>query len=476
MYQIYCDGYLLHGIDGYLLPSAKLSLEVNKAGSLDFDILPDHPNITTLEKLKPEILVTKNGVKYWKGRIKDDTQNLDTTRSIFCEGKLGCLADSIIRPQTISGTATQVFTALLGIHNTQVSDFQQLKVGNVTVTGSPYRAYEDYGNTYDRLQDLVTSYGGYLFVRYETDGDYLDWLVDFTTISAQSIELGENILDLSQEISAQTTYTACIPLGAKLLDENGSETENRLTVKSLLGTDVVFSQEKVSEYGWIYAPPSETTWDDITTAGGLNSKASDYLANTGIKLALTLNIKALDLAYTDTDIDSFNFCEYIQVTSAVHGISEQYLLSKMEIDIADPTNTNITLGETVLTLTDKNRRQNQNVTFTINDLQNALAGTNQNITADIVEREMYIRYVGGVIELGQTDSDLLVRLSNTELAFYESINGVETKVAYISNPTGNPGDSKLYVENGRILQSMQFGNFSFEPRDNGNMSISYKGV
>jgi len=476
MYQIFCDDYLLHSdIDDYRLLDVKLTMEVNVAGSLGFDILPDHPNITSMAKLKPEIKVTKNGLTYWKGRIVDDTLSIDNTHKVYCEGKLKVLEDTIIRPQIFSGTASAVFTAYLNIHNAQVLDSQKLKVGNVTVTGNPYRDLKNYESTYSRIQDLVTSLGGYLFIRYEADGDYLDWLADFATTSTQQITLGENILDLSQEVSAQKTYTACIPLGAQLTDSNGNTLDQRLTIESWSGIDYMFNQNLVNQYGWRFAPVSETTWDDITTVSALVDRAVSYFTDTLIKLSATLELTALDLAFTDTDINSFNFCEYITVNSTYHGITDNYLLSKIEIDISNPANTKITLGETVLTLTDKTKQDKTNVTLTINDLITALQGTTNGLNQEVTQREAYIRYTGGVIELGETLSDLKMRLSNTELSFWESLGGVETKVAYISNPTGNPGDSKLYIENAEILQAIAFGTYAWEPEDNGSVSLTYKG-
>ena len=77
--------------------------------------------------------------------------------------------------------------------------------------------------------------------------------------------------------------------------------------------------------------------------------------------------------------------------------------------------------------------------------------------------------------MGETGSDLKMKLSNTKLSFVESIGGVETEVAYISNPTGNPGDSKLYIENAEILQAIAFGTYAWEPENNGSVSLTYKG-
>ena len=476
MYQIFCDDYLLHSeIDDYRLLDVKLTMEANTAGNLQFSILQQHPNTISLAKLKPEILVLKNGLKYWKGRIVEDNLDMNNSRQIYCEGKLKVLEDTMIRPNIFNGTAAQVFTTYLNAHNSQVTGSQKLLVGTINVTGDVYRELKNYESTYSRIQDLVSSMGGYLRIRYETDGDYLDWIEDFAETASQQIALGKNLLNLTQEVSAKKTFSACIPLGAKLIDENGQQTEKRLTVESIQGVDYVFDQSKVSEYGLRYAPASEVTWDDVTTASVLLTRAQSYLADKGIKLAMTLQLTALDLSYTDTNIDSFNFCEYITVNSEFHGISTEYLLSKIEIDITNPANTKITLGDSVLTLTDKTKQEKNKVTFTINELTLALDGTAADVGNEIAQRERYIRYADGIIELGETGSDLKMRLSNTELSFWESISGVETKVAYISNPTGNPGDSKLYIENAEIMQAIAFGSYAWERENNGSVSLAYKG-
>jgi hypothetical protein len=475
MYTIFCDDYLLHSeMDDYRLLDVVLSMEVNTPGSLKFTALPDHPNIGTLTKLKPVIKVLKNGVPYWKGRIVDTALDIGNLAEVYCEGKLKVFEDTLIRPAVFDGTAAQVFSAIISSHNAQVTDVQKLMAGTVTVTGDAYLKAQAYESTYSKIQELITSFGGYLRIRYESDGDYIDWLSDFETAASQTITLGKNMLDLSQDVSAQNTYTACIPLGGKLIDSEGNTLEERLDVKSLIGVDYIFDADKVNELGIRFAPINETTWDDISTPSALLAKGQAYLDGK-VKMAGTLQITAVDLALTSPDIDSFGFCEYITVNSPYHAISEDYLLSKMEIDITNPANTKITLGEKVLTMTDKTKKDRKDVTFTINDLIAAITGTENGLNQEVTGRERYIRYENGVIEVGETDSDLKMRLSNTELSFWESLNGMETRVAYISNATGNPGDSKLYIENGEIVQELKFGNFVWAKRDNGNMSLMYRG-
>ena len=65
-----------------------------------------------------------------------------------------------------------------------------------------------------------------------------------------------------------------------------------------------------------------------------------------------------------------------------------------------------------------------------------------------------------IIELGQRTSDLVAKISNSEIGFYEN----DMKVAYISN-------NQLYITNATILTRLHIGNFAFVPRANGNLSF-----
>ena len=72
----------------------------------------------------------------------------------------------------------------------------------------------------------------------------------------------------------------------------------------------------------------------------------------------------------------------------------------------------------------------------------------------------YIRFVDGNIILGMINNSSSLKISNGRISFMEG----ETEVAYISN-------SKLFITDGEFLNSLQLGNFTFEPRSNGNLSF-----
>lgn len=432
--------------------NAQLNLEVNNAGGLNFSIPFVHPNFEDLKKLKMGIAVVKNGKTIFKGRIIKDTQDFNNSKSFECEGKLAAFNDTIYRPYDFSGSPTDYFTSLIENHNSMVEEEKQFIVGEITVADpNDYitRSSIDYNTTWELLKNLVESLGGYLHIRYEDDGDYIDWLADFQYTNTQKIEFAENLLDITQEVTAEETYTACIPLGAVLEITNYGEvaeeepewqeetyytlsgenyvlitsesefnsalsagttiytvtstesTNERLTVASVNdGSDVVYNTEKVEEYGWKFAPAEVVTWEDVKIPENLLKKATAFLNNEGVMLKATLELSAVDLAYTDADIDSFEFCQYVQVESLPHNLEKSYLLSKADIDMLHPENTKITLGDSEFTLYDSLLGQQQQLESAVEKIESKNEAQRDEIYQEISETETQILKTAEEITLG----------------------------------------------------------------------------
>ncbi len=365
MYRINYSDFLLHDLQvpsehGYYLLDPELTEEVNKVAELIFDISSTHPHFDKLEHLVPDIVLKKNNKTIFKGRIIKEQQNMDKSKQVTCESILAFLFDSVVRPYNFQGTPEDLFIYFIDNHNSQVDDDKKFKIGKTTganLDNNEYinRSNENYSNTYDEIQDKLLKIGGYFYVRYEDDGNYLDWVDDFTDdigqiISLQTIEFGENLKDIVVENDASNTYSVIIPLGAEIENEDGTKT--RLTIESVNnGLDYLINEEALNKYGWIVAPVDETTWDDVTVASNLFNKAKEKLDQQGRKLKSTLELNAIDLNVVDGSIVSFNMHEYIKVQSTQHGISAIYLLTKKKTPLVKPDNMVITLGETKDTLT-----------------------------------------------------------------------------------------------------------------------------
>lgn len=366
MYRVTCDGFpLLDWRDNDLiLTAAKLRLEVNTVGDGSFTIYDSHPYFDKLARLRSVIEVSDETGVIFRGRATGDSIDFDNGMDVDMEGALAYFNDSLVRPFSFPGDFLQdadyiaaeesgnVISFFLGWlidnHNEQVEDFQKLKLGNVTVTDpNNYisRSNSEHASTWDTLRGKLfeSSLGGYLCIRYEADGNYIDYLSEFTETNSQEIAFGENLLDLTREAEASGIYTAMLPVGALGLTianlDDGDWSED--IVKS---GDTVYSRKAVAQYGWIYAPVSESTWEDVTQEINLLTKAAERLGGNGALLS-AVEATAVDLHFTDAQIESLRIYKNVKVHSAPHGLSEIFPLSKLEIDLIDPKRTKITVGK-----------------------------------------------------------------------------------------------------------------------------------
>lgn len=322
------------------LVSPTLNLEVNKTGSLSFTIYPDHPYYDRLVKMKTIISVYQENRTLFKGRVFSDNTGFHKVKKVEVEGVLGYFNDSIVRPYSFNGSISEYVTMLIEQHNNQVEPHQRFKLGSITVTDTNdyiTRASSNAPTTWSEITEkLIKLLGGYICIRYEEDGNYIDYLADYTDFSTQDIAFAVNLLDLNLENKADTLSTCIIPYGAK-----DSATGEKIDIKSVNGgVDYIYNAEAVAKYGRIF---EVVTWEDVTLPENLLSKARLYLADK-IKLLSKLTIKAIDLHLTDETIEAFKLGDYVKVYSSPHGIDETVLLTAYSMDLTNPSGSTITLG------------------------------------------------------------------------------------------------------------------------------------
>lgn len=393
MYQIKCDDYILYDPreDSLIVNSPKCKLEVNTVGSASFTIYNTHPYYSFMRKMRSVFEIRQDNDVIFRGRMTDDSKDFNNIKAVTLEGAMAYFNDSVIRPfifpddftsdsgyreAETSGNVIEFFLSwLISQHNSQVQEFQKFKLGKVTVTDENNylsRSSADYAKTWETLKSKLfnSELQGYLCIRYEEDGNYIDYLSDFDLTNIQRINFGENLLDIKSKSSASAVCSAIIPLGAKMKDiDKASDDESRLNISNeddgnvsedivKIG-DTLYSQKAVDEYGWIYAQPKDTTWDDVTKANNLLTKGVEYLSKTATKLTNTIDITAIDLHASDAEVEAFRIYRHVLVNSKPHDHEGQYRLTKLDIDILNPQNTKITLGDTKQSMTDINRGKQQ---------------------------------------------------------------------------------------------------------------------
>lgn len=531
MYRVYCDGLPIYNdkLEGLKIFSPSLDLELNKTGSFSFTLYPDHPYYGSIQKLKSIITVYQEDYLLFRGRVLDDEIGFYNERKVTCEGELAFLLDSIKRPYDFTGSVAEYLALLLDSHNAQVDETKRFTLGNVTVTDpNDYivRSNIDYTDTWKEMNDkLLTLLGGFLSVRHADGVAYLDYLADFALLSPQKIEFGKNLLDQKRIIKGADVATVVIPLGAKLKDAEGKDTDKRLTIESVNGgADFIEDAAAISQYGTIV---KTVIFDDVTIAENLKAKGQAYLSSL-VKLPESIELTAADLATVSTSFSSFHLGTYVDVVSKPHGLNQKFLVRKLSINLLDPAANKLTLGgvfeglaASLKGLTDTQGKIINEISESVRKASEAVYNVEQNLESSIRQSEENIKatvaesyylkdetdaLVSSVsttieqtkesveIQFTQFNADLEAVANGADAEFEEirkyirfvdgsillgqvgnelelkisndriSFLQDDTEVAYFS-------DNKLYVTDGHFINALQIGDFAFIPRANGNLSF-----
>lgn len=531
MYRVYCDGLPIYNdkLEGLKIFSPSLDLELNKTGSFSFTLYPDHPYYGSIQKLKSIITVYQEDYLLFRGRVLDDKIGFYNERKVTCEGELAFLLDSIKRPYDFTGSVAKYLALLLDSHNAQVDETKRFTLGNVTVTDpNDYivRANIDHVDTWKEMNDkLLALLGGFLSIRHADGVAYLDYLADFALLSPQKIEFGKNLLDQKRIIKGADVATVVIPLGAKLKDAEGKDTDKRLTIESLNGgADFIEDASAISQYGTIV---KTVIFDDVTIAENLKAKGQAYLSSL-VKLPESIELTAADLATVSTAFSSFHLGTYVDVVSKPHGLNQKFLVRKLSINLLDPAANKLTLGgvfeglaaslkgltdtqgKIINEISESVRKASEAVYNVEQNLESSIRQSEENIKATVAESyylkdetDALVSSVSTTIEqtkesveirFDQFNADLEAVANGADAEFEEirkyirfvdgsillgqvgnelelkisndriSFLQDDTEVAYFS-------DNKLYVTDGHFINALQIGDFAFIPRANGNLSF-----
>lgn len=316
MYLIKSDELMLYNpLNADLtLTSPTLSLGVNKVGSMTFSILPTHPYYNRINKMESVITVYQDNNIIFKGRVFSDNVNFYKIKKVEVEGVLAYLNDSILRPYNFTGSVREYFDFLISQHNEQVEPQQQFILGDVTVTDpNDYiiRANSNNPNTWSEITDkLIKLLGGYICIRYEDDGNYIDYLTDYSDASTQEISFAVNLLDLENEVRGDRLSTCIIPYGMDLsqvteyqstesiqeaIDKNNDsieEIKNKITeLKIKYNDNQISSEEYKKDYDDLNKERAECEKETVSlrnalyqwdTLGGGNQRVTIKSVNDGI--------------------------------------------------------------------------------------------------------------------------------------------------------------------------------------------------
>ena len=431
-----------------ILVDPRLHLKDNAFGSFECEIYMNHGAYGDLQKRRSIYSIYKDDAPepMWKGIFIEGGDSLSPSMNMYFEDFMSVLRDSMQDAFVFTGQPREFLSQLIDAHNAQVDPWQRVTLGHVTVTDpNDYvrRSSESELTTWDVIKTrLIDTLGGHVRMRYEGGVAYLDYLEGDTAntdphlnTSTQIIEFGENLTDFSRVVSASETYTACIPKGATMdqYDDEGELHSVALTIESVNnGSKYLIDETARALYGFRCAPLDLTTWDDVTIPANLMTKGNEWLHSQGVKLANTIKLSAVDLKRLGVASDSFGFLDYIRVSVYPLNIEALYLLTEITIPLDDPSELAISLGETFMSLADRQQQSASQLQQNIQKVEQSIPGKVQSgILGEIAET---LTTVQTLIE--QTGNSILSQVSEiytSTTSFEEFQSQVSTMLTQTSN-------------------------------------------
>ncbi|SDQ04472.1 phage tail protein [Carnobacterium viridans] len=341
--------------------SGSVQQVVEGIDSMDFTI---NPRNAGWGKIKPlttliKVMNIKTGLNEFEGRILKPKQNMSAgglfTIQYECESFLAYLLDSSQRHDEIHNkTIAQFLQIILDNHNSQVEAHKRFKLGNVTVTNTTDNVYRylGYESTYDTIKDkLIDRLGGYLVVRHEADGLYLDYLAEVGTLSTTTINLKRNLKSMSREIDPTEVITRLVPLGAQIDSEDEGSTDAskaRVDIKTVNGgLDYIDDVKLIAEFGII---EKTITFDDVNQPNIVKNRGQQYLASQKTSKN-AFELTPLDLSLNDLDAESIVRGDWYQVENPIFVINEPLQVVQKNLNIVNPLDIKTTIGDKFKTLT-----------------------------------------------------------------------------------------------------------------------------
>ena len=370
MFYIYANGKsIFQPMDNSLsLFTPKLTLEMGKAGALSFQIPPSNRYYNALPQLTTMITVEMDDVEIFRGRVLTNNRNFNNVRTVYCEGDLAYLVDTVQKAERYNGKTHDLFRNIIEAHNKRAGADKQFLVGDITIenrdvvlsgksdevqdeeTGKfDYKQIainsiaDEWQNSFDFIQNCLIDYtGGYLRTRRQNGKTYIDLLLDYGNTATQDIEFGKNMLDLTEEVSAEDVFTVLIPLG----DEN-------LTIESVNnGSDELVDATAVERYGRIV---KTHVFDSVNTPETLLENGRRFLAS-NVNVPVTLTVKAVDMHLVDPNASPIYVGDKVHLISAAHGMADELVCTKIEYDLENPANNTYTFGTPKQSLTERYRK------------------------------------------------------------------------------------------------------------------------
>ena len=359
---------------------------INVIDEFTFKIKPNNIGFNLIRPFKTliEVLNTKTNKVEFLGRVLMPVPSMGSDgvieSTVVCESELAYLHDTNTRHGEFHDISVEDFLKMLiNNHNANTTQDKHFEVGKVEIIDNLYRFTSYNQTTFEAIKDkLLDRLGGEILIRYENNKRYLDYVLQAGKKSSVDIRLSKNLISFTREVDPTQVATRAIGYGSK--KDNSEERINFKDINN--GKDYVDDEEAIKIYGVI---EKTFIYDDVTLPENLLRKVKEKQKEVNRNL-VKHQISAIDLFSIGLDIESFEVYNIHKFINPMMGIDEELRIVEKSIDINEPQNSKLMIGDKFETL-----RAFQNKTVlnekNINKVQDAVNSTvqvigNVNVTLD----------------------------------------------------------------------------------------------
>ena len=327
--------------------------ETNTIGSLTFSVLYTHPVYDMFKEYKGVIRLYWGTALIYKFRIIKLRRDFYNTLTIQCEGLLGYLNDSIVKPYVFnvnhsvypsnipppSCSPIEFMTELVALHNSMVEAEQRFTFVDETdgaFNGILFTTEQTaYPKTWDELQSkIIKNIGGYIQIRHMSAENRLVFKAALTDSNTQTVRFRQNLKALELETASRKFATAIYPIST-YTDSNGA----RRTLK-LTGTEYIDKPLLTPIYGRIIEC---VQYEGINTEEKLREIAQRDL-NDYINRSKPIKASATDMSALDSSVPPLEVDRLTRIISEVNNVDVTVMLNAFDVDILDPRNSTYTFN------------------------------------------------------------------------------------------------------------------------------------
>ena len=403
----YDDEYLFDPYVGEdTVTDATITATINASSYFDFTITRDHRLYNTVKERSGIVSVYFDSTLLFMGEITSIEEDFYGSKTISCVDPRDQLSNVLLRPySTVEGEQANLapssvdgyFQWLIDQYNDGMINAKfKLDVGvnqgaYLDKNNHIYRENDQFPTVASELEDkILDSLGGYLAPTYPNGSPTLNLYSDVHEANTQIIDFGVNLLDFSKETATSDQYTAIRPVGGtpeRDSDESDAEEPEPVTLEPLgdgvtsvdsdyiKRGDVVYCLSAVNRYGY-----KEYNWSEGDTLDPqeLLEKAVAELKK-NVEPKLTIEVSAVDMALFAEGYDHLECGQVARVRSKPHGIDEYLMVSSVDIDLQDPSQTKYTLGQAFDSLTGEQSSYVKSLNSGINSSLDSVAALDQTV-------------------------------------------------------------------------------------------------